>query len=64
MEYIDFLNKLSKTERTALEDEGIDSFKKLAALSKKELLAKHGIGRKMLPLVNEYLNKVGMKLKD
>lgn len=64
MEYIDFLNKLSKKERKTLEDEGIDSFEKLAGLSKKELLAKHGIGRKTLPLVNEYLNKAGMKLKD
>lgn len=64
MEYKDFLDKLSSPARSALEDEGIDSFEKLAALSKKELLAKHGIGRKTLPLVNEYLNKVGMKLKD
>lgn len=64
MQYKDFLDKLSSPARSALEDEGIDSFDKLASLSKKELLAKHGIGRKTLPLVNEYLNKVGMKLKD
>ncbi len=64
MEYKDFLNKLSNPARSALEDEGIDSFDKLAALSKKELLAKHGIGRKTLPLVNECLNKAGLKLKD
>lgn len=64
MEYKDFLDKLSGPARSALEDDGIDSFLKLAALSKKELLAKHGIGRKTLPLVNEYLNKAGMKLKN
>jgi DNA-directed RNA polymerase alpha subunit len=64
MEYIDFLNKLSEMERTTLENEGIDSFEKLAGLSKKELLGKQGIGRKTLPLVNEYLNKMGMKLKN
>ncbi len=64
MEYKDFLNKLSNPAREALEDEGIDSFEKLAKLSKKELLAKHGIGRTTLPLVNEYLNKKGLKLRD
>lgn len=64
MEYNDFLNKLSSPARRALENEGIDSFLKLASLSKKELLAKHGIGRTTIPLVNEYLNKAGLKLKD
>lgn len=64
MEYKDFLNKLSDSARSALEDEGIDSFEKLAKLSKKELLGKHGIGRATLPLVNECLNKKGLKLKD
>lgn len=64
MEYKDFLNKLSSPARSALDDEGIDSFEKLATLSKKELLGKHGIGRKSLPLINEYLNKMGMKLRD
>lgn len=64
MEYKDFLNKLSSPARSALEDEEIDSFEKLATLSKKELLAKHGIGRATLPLVNECLNKKGLKLRD
>ncbi|KAF0091966.1 MAG: hypothetical protein FD141_150 [Fusobacteria bacterium] len=64
MEYKDFLNKLSGPARNALEDEGIDSFEELATLSKKELLAKHGIGRATLPLVNECLNKKGLKLRD
>lgn len=64
MEYKDFLNKLSNPAREALEEEGIDSFEKLATLSKKELLGKHGIGRASLPLINESLNKKGLKLRD
>ncbi|SHJ30433.1 helix-hairpin-helix domain-containing protein [Hespellia stercorisuis] len=64
MKYKDFLNKLSNPARRALEYEGVNNFEKLAALSKKELLSMHGIGPKSLPVINECLNYVGMKLRD
>lgn len=64
MEYKEFLSKLSKPARSALEYEGIDSFEKLAALRKKELLSIHGIGPKSLPIVVECLNQEGLKLKE
>lgn len=64
MEYKDFLSKLSKPARGALEYEGINDFEKLASLSKKELLSIHGIGPKTLPIVIECLNSVGMKLRE
>ncbi len=64
MEYKDFLSKLSNPARSALEYEGIDSFEKLASLSKKELLSIHGIGPKTLPIVIEWLNNVGMALRE
>lgn len=64
MEYKDFLSKLSNPARSALEYEGIDSFDKLASLSKKEFLSIHGIGPKSLPVVIECLSNVGMKLRE
>ena len=64
MEYNDFLKKLSGPARRALEFEGVDSFEKLAALSKEELLSFHGLGPKSLPIVMECLKDVGKKLRD
>ena len=64
MEFKEFLEKLSNPARSALEYEGIDSFEKLAALSKKELLSFHGVGPKTLPVVEESLERAGMKLRD
>lgn len=64
MTYEDFVSKLSNPARSALAHEGIDDFRKLASLSQKELLSIHGIGPKTLPIVNECLTLVGMKLKD
>ena len=64
MEYQDFLKKLSSPARSALEYAGIDSFEKLAALTRKQLISLHGVGPKTLPTVEECLRAVGMKLKD
>ena len=64
MEYSDFLRKLSKPAQRALEVEGIDSFEKLATYSKKELLAIHGVGPSSLPVIDEFLNSVGLKRRD
>jgi len=64
MKYNEFLIRLSNPARRALEFQGIDSFEKLASLSKKELLSFHGVGPKSLPIVTECLNEQGLKLKD
>lgn len=64
MDYEEFLNRFSRPARRALENEGINSFGKLAALSKKEFLSLHGIGPKSLPIAVECLNEVGMEFKD
>lgn len=64
MKYEDFLAKLSNPARSALEHAGINDFDRLASLSKKELLSIHGIGPKTLPTVNEFLEHMGMKLRD
>lgn len=63
MEYKDFLAKLSKPAQRALEQEEIDSFEKLASLTKKELLSFHGVGPKSIPIVMECLNNIGLELK-
>ena len=62
MEYDEFLSKLSKPARRALEYEGVDSFAKLAAFNKMELLTIHGIGPKSLPIIEHCLESIGMKL--
>ncbi len=64
MRYEDFLAMLSRPARNALEHAGINDFDKLSSLSKKELLSIHGIGPKTLPVVNESLAQMGMKLRD
>ena len=64
MRYEDFLAMLSHPARNALEHAGIHDFDKLSSLSKKELLSIHGIGPKTLPVVNESLEQMGMKLRD
>lgn len=64
MEYSDFLRKLSKPAQRALEAEGIDRFEKLAVYSKKELLAFHGVGSSSIPVIDQYLNSVGLKRRD
>lgn len=64
MLYEEFLSMLSNPARRALERGGISSFESLASLSKKELLNMHGIGPKSLPIVEDCLDSVGMKLKD
>lgn len=64
MKYEDFLAKLSSPARNALEHAGVNDFDRLTSLSKKELLSLHGIGPKTLPVVNECLDQMGMKLRD
>ncbi|MGC6768864.1 helix-hairpin-helix domain-containing protein [Enterococcus sp. LJL128] len=64
MTYQEFLEKLSKPARRALLHKKIDSFPKLAALTKKELLSFHGIGPASLPIVNQALHSVNMSLKQ
>lgn len=64
MVYEDFLSKLSNPARRALEYEGVNSFEKLASISKKELLKIHGIGPKSLPAIKRCLDSNEMKLME
>lgn len=64
MKFEDLLARLSNPARRGLEQTGITDFDKLASLSKKELLSIHGIGPKALPVVNEFLQQLGLKPRD
>lgn len=64
MEFYECMKKLSRPARSALEEEGIDSFEILASLRKEELLSLHGIGPHSLPVVIECLKTVGLKLRE
>lgn len=64
MKYEDFLARLSNPARTALEVAAIDSFEKLAAMSKKELLSLHGLGPKSLPVIQDCLEQLGLQLRN
>jgi hypothetical protein len=50
-----YIPKLSAPARRALENNGIDSFEKLANYSEKELLKLHGIGKSTIPILKYYL---------
>lgn len=63
MTYSEFLDKLSNPAKGALMYEGIDSFEALAAMSRAEILAMHGMGPKSLPLIEECLAMVGKSLR-
>lgn len=58
-----FLSELVAPARRALQNAGIDSAKKLARLSEKEVLSLHGIGKTSLPVIHSMLKREGLKLR-
>lgn len=59
----DFMVGLSAPARRALENNHIDSLKKLASYSEKELLKLHGLGPASFPKLKEALKKAGLHFK-
>lgn len=58
-----FLADLSAPARRALENKGITTAQQLAAFSKKEILALHGMGPGSIPKLSNALNKAGLAFK-
>jgi len=58
-----FLAELSAPARRALENKGITTVQQLAAFSKKEMLALHGMGPASIPKLIDALNKAGLSFK-
>ena len=58
-----FLAELSAPARRALENKGITTVQQLAAFSKKEMLALHGMGPASIPKLMNALNKAGLNFK-
>ncbi len=58
-----FLGLLSNPARNALLHYGIDTIQKLAAHTKKEILALHGIGRASMPVFEKALKEAGLDFK-
>lgn len=58
-----FLSKLSAPARRALENNGITTLKKLSALSEKEVLSFHGMGKASLPVLTSELKEEGLTIK-
>lgn len=59
----DLLNTLSAPARRALENQGINSLKKLSNYSEKKLLLLHGFGKSSIPKIEKALNENGLSLK-
>lgn len=59
-----FLVALSAPARRALENKGIRTVQQLAAFSKKEVLALHGMGPASIPKLMNALKKVGLSFKN
>ncbi len=57
------LMTLSKPANRALQQHGINSFEKLAALTEKEVLDFHGVGPASLPLLTHRLTQVNLSFK-
>jgi hypothetical protein len=55
-----FHARLSAPARRALENAGIDSLAKLAAMREKDILALHGIGKSSIPILREALSTLGL----
>ena len=58
-----FLSAISATARRALENNAIDTLKKLAKKSEKEILELHGIGPSSIPKLREALQSQGLFFK-
>ncbi len=64
MEFSFFMSKLPSPVQGAFADSGIDSFDKLTALSEKELLRLHGVGKKGIDIMKRLLAEDGKNLRE
>lgn len=60
----DFFNELSAPARRALQNKGVTTLQQLAAFSKKEILALHGMGPASMPRLSNALKKAGLIFKN
>ena len=60
----ELLDALSSPARRAFEREGINSLKKLAIYSEKDILKLHGVGPSSLPILRNLLNSKNLKFKN
>lgn len=59
-----FLSRLAAPARRALENAGVTTLAQLSALSEKELLQLHGMGKASLPLLRQILAENGRQFKS
>lgn len=59
----EFLAALSAPARRALQHNGITTLQQLAAFSKREILAFHGMGPASIPALTNALSKAGLSFK-
>ncbi len=59
-----FVGGLSAPARRALQGAGVDSLKKLARHSEKDILALHGMGASALPKLNAALKAAGLGFRS
>ena len=59
-----FLSRLSAPARLALTNAGITTLKKLATLSRQEILSLHGMGPASIPKLREALKEKGLCFRD
>ncbi|RKS08187.1 hypothetical protein DFP74_3881 [Nocardiopsis sp. Huas11] len=60
----DLPDAIGKTASRELSNNGITSLKQVAAHSKKELLAIHGVGPKAIAILGEALAATGLEYKE
>lgn len=58
-----FLSLLAAPARRALQFHGIDTVKKLASYTEKEILSFHGMGPKSMPILTKVLSEKKLKFK-
>lgn len=58
-----FLSRLAAPARRALENNGIQTIRQLAALTEEELRGFHGMGKASLPKLREVLAQNGLSFK-
>lgn len=59
-----FMSVLSAPARRALENNEITTLERLAALSEKELLQMHGMGKSSLPKLKALLEEFDLRLRE
>ena len=59
-----FMSVLSAPARRALENNGITTIESLAALSEKELLQLHGMGKSSIPKLKAVLEEYELRLRE